>query len=681
MRENLVPIVLATLVVGGLLYVASPHDNVASPNAGRSTVAAVAVPPAPEQKPASAEDPSTPSQRQVTQQSAPSSAQSHPAAPPNTPAAHDHGGTPSASAPRAVAQAPAPASQPSTGRATSLAGDPQVGKLVYRKCQACHSMEPGKNSVGPSLAGIVGKKSASDPAYNYSQAMRNANLTWDIRTLDAYLIDPQKAMPGNKMPFPGLKTENERQNLVAFLAASSSPGGAVVAQRTPAPTAQTPPAAGQTQAPAAAASAYVGDARFTLRSGIAEGRMVYIGVGGSIDGQINPVLSAVEGQIVQIILINGEGAEHDIVFPDQDARSQRITGRGASTTMAFRAGRSGDFVYYCDVPGHRLAGMEGKFLVIPVPLAQTVVEANISYDPSDLPPPISRREPQTVRVDLLTVELEGRLAEGTTFGYWTFNGKVPGPFLRVRVGDTLEVHLKNSADSTLIHSVDFHAATGPGGGAAATQTDPGREKVVKFKALVPGLYVYHCATPMVAHHIANGMYGLILVEPEGGLPPVDREFYVMQGEIYTEAPFGQHGSQEFSVDKLLNERPEYFVFNGSVGALSKLHPLKAKVGETVRIFFGVGGPNYTSSFHVIGEIFDRVYNLGGVLSEPLRGLQTVTVPAGGAVITDFKVDYPGNYILVDHALSRAERGLLGVLQVEGPANPEIYEGKVEAGSH
>ena len=185
---------------------------------------------------------------------------------------------------------------------------------------------------------------------------------------------------------------------------------------------------------------------------------------------------------------------------------------------------------------------------------------------------------------------------------------------------------------------------------------------------------------MVAHHIANGMYGLILVEPEGGMPAVDREFYVMQGEIYTEAPFGHRGSQEFSVEKLLNERPEYFVFNGSVGALSKLHPLEAKVGETVRIFFGVGGPNYTSSFHVIGEIFDRVYNLGGVLSEPLRGVQTVTVPAGGAVITEFKVDVPGNYMLVDHALSRAERGLAGMLHVEGPPNPEIFDGKIEPGS-
>jgi nitrite reductase (NO-forming) len=505
--------------------------------------------------------------------------------------------------------------------------------------------------------------------------MRNAKLTWDARALDAYLLDPQKLVPGNKMPFPGLKTENERQDVVAFLAANATvaqaPSGPPASQRAPAPTA----------APSAPSAAYVPEARFTLRSGIAEGRMVFIGVGGAIDGQINPVLSAVEGQMVQIILLNGEGAEHDIVFPDQDARSQRITGRGASTSMAFRAGRSGDYIYYCDVPGHRLAGMEGKFLVTPVPPAQTVVEANISHIASEIPPPVGTRAPQMVRVDLLTVELEGRLAEGTTFGYWTFNGKVPGPFIRVRVGDAVEVHLKNSPDSTLIHSVDFHAATGPGGGAAATQTDPGQEKTVKFKALVPGLFVYHCATPMVAHHIANGMYGLILVEPEGGLPAVDREFYVMQGEIYTEGAYGQRGSQEFSVEKLLHERPEYFVFNGSVGALSKLHPLQAKVGETVRIYFGVGGPNYTSSFHVIGEIFDRVYNLGDVSTEPLKGVQTATVPAGGAVIVDFKLDVPGNFVLVDHALSRAERGLLGILHVEGPPNPEIFEGTIEMGSH
>ena len=567
---------------------------------------------------------------------------------------------------------------PKTSNTAAVDGDATAGRQVYRKCQACHSLEPGKNSLGPSLAGIFGKKAAEAPDYNYSAAMKSAKLVWDAATLDAYLLDPQKLIPQNKMPFPGLKTATERKDVIAYLVAAASPTGVpAVAQRTETPTAAPAQSSAAVGQPAAA---YVPDARYTLRSGIADGRMVYIGVGGTVDGQINPVLSAAEGQMVQIILTNGEGAEHDIVFPDQNAKSPRIVGRGASTTIAFRATRAGDFAYLCSVPGHELAGMRGQFIVTPRPPAQVLVEADISQKATEVPAPIGNRGPQTVRVDLNAVELEGRLAEGTTFGYWTFNGRVPGPMLRVRVGDTVDVHVKNSADSTMIHSVDFHAATGPGGGAASTQVDPGAEKSVKFKALVPGLYVYHCATPMVAHHIANGMYGMILVEPEGGLPPVDREFYVMQGEIYTEAAFGHHGSQEFSVEKLLNERPEYFVFNGSVGALSKLHPLQAKVGETVRIFFGVGGPNYTSSFHLIGEIFDRVYNLGGVLSEPLRGVQTVTVPAGGAVITEFKLDVPGNYVLVDHALSRMERGLVGILHVEGPANPEIFDGKVEPGT-
>jgi nitrite reductase (NO-forming) len=565
-----------------------------------------------------------------------------------------------------------------TAAVAPVSGDVAAGKLVFRKCQACHSLEPGKNGLGPSLAGVIGKKAGGVSNYNYSTAMKGNDLTWDRATLDGYLADPQKSVPGNKMPFPGLKTENERNAVIAYLAASSSPAAAAAAAPAPdvATAQRTPPASAKQPA-----SSYIPGLRYTLRTGIAEGRMVFIGVGGAIDGQVNPVLSAAEGQGVQVTLINGEGAEHDIVFADQEAtaRSAHITGKGASANIAFRAGKAGDFIYFCSLPGHQLAGMQGQFLVTPQPPAQTLVEADISKISTDLPPPIGKRAPQTIRVDLTTVELEGRLAEGTTFGYWTFNGKVPGPFLRVRVGDTVDVRLKNSGDSAMVHSVDFHAATGPGGGAAATQTNPGEETSVKFKALIPGLYVYHCATPMVAHHIANGMYGLILVEPEEGLPSVDREFYVMQGEIYTEAAFGQHGSQEFNVEKLLNERPEYFVFNGAVGALSKLHPLEAKVGETVRIFFGVGGPNFTSSFHVIGEMFDRVYNLGGVLSEPLKGIQTVTVPPGGAVITEFKLDVPGNYILVDHALSRLERGLVGILNVEGAPNPEIYDGKTMPG--
>jgi nitrite reductase (NO-forming) len=555
---------------------------------------------------------------------------------------------------------------PAAAQPAAASGDREQGRQAYRKCQACHSLEPGKNGLGPTLAGIIGKKAASEPGYAYSPALQASGLTWDLTTLDRYLLDPQRTVPGNKMPFPGLKTENERRDVIAFLASATA--------ATASPPASAAPAAQHSSV------SYIPDIRYTLRSGIAEGRMVFLGVGGTIEGHVNPVLSAAEGQVVQITLINGEGAEHDVVFPEQNAKSPRITGRGSSTTIAFRAERAGDFAYLCSVPGHELAGMKGQFLVTPRPPAQTVVEAIISREATDLPPPIGARAPQTVRIDLISVELEGRLAEGTTFGYWTFNGKVPGPFLRVRVGDTVEVHLKNAADSTMIHSVDFHAATGPGGGAAATQVDPGHEKTVKFKALVPGVFVYHCATPMVAHHIANGMYGLILVEPEGGLPAVDRELYVMQGEIYTEAAFGQRGNQEFSVEKLLHERPEYFVFNGSVGALSKLHPMKAKVGETVRIFFGVGGPNYTSSFHVIGEIFDRVYNLGDLQTAPARGVQTVSVPAGGATVIEFQLEVPGNYILVDHALSRAERGLVGILQVEGEPRPEIFDGRVEPGS-
>ena len=386
-------------------------------------------------------------------------------------------------------------------------GDVATGKLVFRKCQACHSLEPGKNGLGPSLAGVIGKKASGVPNYNYSPAMKGSNLTWDAATLDAYLSDPQKLVPGNKMPFPGLKTENERNAVIAFLASTSVPGPAApppAAARAPA--AATPPASANQPA-----SSYVPGLRYTLRTGIAEGRMVFIGVGGAIDGQVNPLLSAAEGQGVQVTLINGEGAEHDIVFADQEAtaRSAHITGKGASTDIAFRAGKAGDYIYFCSLPGHQLAGMQGQFLVTPQAPPQTLVEADISKLSTDLPPPIAKRTPQTIRVDLTTVELEGRLAEGTTFGYWTFDGKVPGPFLRVRVGDTVDVRLKNSGDSAMVHSVDFHAATGPGGGAAATQTNPGEETSVKFKALIPGLYVYHCATPMVAHHIANGMYGLI----------------------------------------------------------------------------------------------------------------------------------------------------------------------------
>jgi nitrite reductase (NO-forming) len=299
--------------------------------------------------------------------------------------------------------------------------------------------------------------------------------------------------------------------------------------------------------------------------------------------------------------------------------------------------------------------------------------ADIARDPSEIPPPISRHEPQTVKVELETVEVEARLDERATCTFWTFNGRVPGPFVRTRVGDTVEVTLTNNESSTMMHNVDFHACNGPGGGAGATSANPGETRTFSFKVLNPGLYVYHCAVPPVAMHIAAGMYGLILVEPEGGLPPVDHEFYVMQGEIYTEETIGTAGLLTESYDKIINERPEYFVFNGHVGALTEHYPLTAKVGETVRIFFGVGGPNFTSSFHVIGEIFDRAYQMGSLTAPPIENVQSISVPPGAANIVEFKLEVPGRYVLVDHALARAERGLAGYLIVEGPEDKEVFD--------
>ncbi|HYG89894.1 MAG TPA: copper-containing nitrite reductase [Azospirillum sp.] len=311
--------------------------------------------------------------------------------------------------------------------------------------------------------------------------------------------------------------------------------------------------------------------------------------------------------------------------------------------------------------------------------ADTVGAVDIARSASDLPAPLAKRGPQRVTLNLDTVEVDGKLADGATYRYWTFKStdeqtpKVPGPFVRVRVGDTVEVNLHNHDSSAMNHNIDFHAVTGPGGGGVATVAEPGQTKGFTFKALNPGLYVYHCAVPMAAQHISNGMYGLILVEPEGGLPKVDREFYVMQGEIYTEQAYGATGELTESYDKLMAEQPEYFVFNGAANALQGSNALKAKVGETVRIYFGVGGPNKTSSFHVIGEIFDKLYAEGDLVSPPKKSVQTTMVPAGGATAVEFKVEVPGSYMLVDHSLSRAARGLIGTLEVEGRENPEIFK--------
>ena len=303
----------------------------------------------------------------------------------------------------------------------------------------------------------------------------------------------------------------------------------------------------------------------------------------------------------------------------------------------------------------------------------TLKAADIVRDPADLPTPPGKRAPGVVHVTLTAKELVGALdpASGTTYRYWTFDGKVPGPFIRVRQGDTVEVTLANAKDSSMVHSIDFHAAIGPGGGSAMTQVPPGQSKSFTFQATVPGLFVYHCGSPMVAQHIANGMYGLILVEPSGGLPHVDREYYIMQGEIYTTAPKGKSGLQQFSAENLMSENAQYYLFNGAVDAITKEYPLQAKEDETVRIYFGNAGPNATASIHMVGEIFTRDFTLGSLSSPPLQGVQTATVPPGGAAILEVKTSMPGDFTLMDHAISRMEKGNMAILHVVGPENAAL----------
>ena len=301
------------------------------------------------------------------------------------------------------------------------------------------------------------------------------------------------------------------------------------------------------------------------------------------------------------------------------------------------------------------------------------VEAVLT-DPPFVPPPINRKEPKKIIVKLEVREVVKPIADGVNYTFWTFGGTVPGKFIRVRQADNFELHLRDHPDSKMPHNIDLHAVTGPGGGAASTFTAPGHESQFTFKALNQGLYIYHCATAPVGMHVANGMYGLIFVEPPEGLPPVDKEYYVVQGDFYTVGKYREKGLQPFDMQKAIEENATYVVFNGTEGALLGDKALKVKVGEKVRLFVGNGGPNLVSSFHVIGEVFDRVYSEGG--SRFQENVQTTIVPAGGSTIVDFKMEVPGTYVLVDHSIFRAfNKGALGMLKAEGAQVKEIYSGK------
>ncbi len=550
------------------------------------------------------------------------------------------------------------------------AGSAALGEEIFiAKCTACHSIGEGVR-VGPDLQGVTQQR---DPDW-----LARWIIEPDVMLAEGDPIATELLAEHNNVPMPNLQlTSEEVDNVIAYLA---NPDG--------------------TSAPAVV--------EYSLRASSDEAG--FVGVGGSIDGVLNPELSARLGDTVRLTLINESSNSHDIKIDAFDVSSGELTAAEEPVTVEFMADQLGMFHYYASLPGQRDAGLEGVLRVEgavsagdeaamdqsladggmdhamnTVSAAPAVADAvSIIRNPADMPPPITATESQHHVVELTTMEVDGQLDDGTTFRYMTFNGQVPGPMLRMRIGDTMEVRINNQIESILPHSIDLHAVTGPGGGAEFTQTMAGEVSTFNFRALQPGLYVYHCATPSIAHHISSGMYGLILVEPEEGLPEVDHEFYVMQGEIYTEQPFGTEGHLTFSHQQMLNETPQYYVFNGAANALTlDEYAMRTAVGDSVRIYFGVGGPNKISSFHMIGEIFDRVYPMASLSSPPLEDVQTTMVPPGGATVVEFTMDVPGRYIMVDHALSRLERGLVGFLYAEGEENPDIFgaEGFPEESGH
>lgn len=316
------------------------------------------------------------------------------------------------------------------------------------------------------------------------------------------------------------------------------------------------------------------------------------------------------------------------------------------------------------------------------PKATTAAFVNhVAADPTDIPPPITRKKPKTVEIELECKEVVGELEDGTKFLYMTFGGTVPAPLIRVRQGDTVIFTLSSAEENVMLHNIDFHAVYGTGGGADATFVTPGSQETIKFKALYPGAFIYHCAVPAMDQHISSGMYGMILVEPEEGLPEVDHEFYLGQNEVYIQGNAGDQGMQDFDFDKMKREDADYVLLNGEVGALSDggaIGPMKVQKGETARVYFVNGGPNLTSSFHPIGNVWTKAWREGAIASEPERFVQTMTVGPGSCAIFEMDFPVPSTIHLVDHALSRVEsKGFGGAIVVEGEEDKDIYDENYE----
>ncbi len=393
------------------------------------------------------------------------------------------------------------------------------------------------------------------------------------------------------------------------------------------------------------------------------------GVGGTIDGKVNPDLKVSPNDNVTIILKAGEPVPHDWTL-DSVGKSETVSTESSlgksEVKFNFLAGKERVETYYCSIPGHFVT-MNGKFIVGTPnqvqPKAASHLSNSVIKSPTDIPAPVGNRSAKNVEFTLVTKEVIAKIDDGTSFTFWTFNGTVPGPLIRVRIGDNVTLHLKNELNSTMVHSIDSHAINLPGGGAAYTQVKPGETKSFTFTPQWEGVFVYHCASPHIPTHISKGMFGALSVEPAAGLPTVAKEFYVGQNEVYTQFPKGTQGHQEFSDAKQLTETPDYVLFNGQVNALTKPgFTLNATVNTTVRIFFAVGGPNVASNFHMIGGVWDRVYYETDWTTPNMINAETIVVPPGSALALEMDITRLGKFILVDHALTRTfDKGSLGFL--------------------
>jgi nitrite reductase (NO-forming) len=318
---------------------------------------------------------------------------------------------------------------------------------------------------------------------------------------------------------------------------------------------------------------------------------------------------------------------------------------------------------------------EGILSTLPPKSSLQTVQGVKTVAPA-VPPPVTRPDNRIVAYDLSVKETSAKIAPGLTYlSLWTFDGVVPGPVMRAKVGDVIRFTLHSDGKNVTSHNIDFHFVSGACGGCADTGVKPGEAKTIEVRALYPGLFMYHCAYNqdgnMAAVHIANGMYGFLIVDPAVPLPAVDHEFLLVESEFYVES--AGKGRGVCSLQDLMAENPSYIFFNGKSAELNP--PLTIRVNDRVRLYVGRGGVNGFAAFHVIGAIFDKVYPDGGTLDAPREhGIQTVTVPAGGATIVEFVAPVPGKLTAVDHNLSRDYfKGLGQVINVQGSASPEIYE--------